>query len=74
MRMPHLELIYRIAADMAPASHNTAIRDVHGTGVTRLVLPITGGTVRGPRVNGVIVPGSGADWAQSISRGGAKVS
>ncbi|KKY38370.1 hypothetical protein UCDDA912_g01688 [Diaporthe ampelina] len=42
------------------------IPDVHGTAVSRIVLPIAGGTVRGPQINGEIVKNSGADWAQRI--------
>lgn len=65
MRMPHLEFIYRIVADMSPNSFS--IPNVHGTGISRLILPIIGGTVRGPRIIGEIVKNSGADWAQRIS-------
>lgn len=80
MRMPHLELIYRVVALMGPGpgpSSSYSIPNVHGTGVTRLVLPIAGGTVRGPRISGEIVQNSGADWAQRIGgvgSGSTKVS
>lgn len=77
MRMPHLAFIYRIVAYMRPGDGagggTSTIPNVHGTAVTRLVLPIAGGTVRGPRISGEIVPDSGADWAQRIG-GSAKVS
>lgn len=76
MRTPHLEFLYRIVAHMGPGPLSV-IPNVHGTGITRLVLPIAGGTVRGPRVRGEIVRDSGADWAQRIDGGGgssAKVS
>lgn len=65
MRMPHLEFIYRIVAFMDPNS--SSIPNVNGTGITRMILPIAGGTVRGPQVNGEIVKNSGADWAQRIT-------
>lgn len=65
MRMPHLEFIYRIVAFMDPGF--TSIPNVHNTGLSRVVLPIAGGTVRGPKINGEIVRNSGADWAQRIS-------
>lgn len=64
MRMPHLEFIYRVVAFMSP--NNVVIPDIHSTGVARVILPISGGTVKGPLVNGVIVKDSGADWAQRI--------
>ncbi|KAH8775579.1 hypothetical protein F5883DRAFT_701774 [Diaporthe sp. PMI_573] len=64
MRQPHLEFIYRIVADMDPGA--SPIPNVQGTAVTRIVLPIAGGTVRGPQINGEIVKNSGADWAQRI--------
>lgn len=66
MRMPHLELIYRIVAFMNPDS--TSIPNVSNTGLSRLILPIAGGTVRGPNINGEIVKNSGADWAQRTSQ------
>lgn len=65
MRMPHLEFIYRIVAFMDPGL--TSIPNVHSNGVSRLILPIAGGTVRGPKIKGDIVRNSGADWAQRIS-------
>lgn len=65
MRMPHLEFIYRIVAFMDPDS--SSIPNVGNTGVSRLILPIRGGTVRGPNIRGEIVRNSGADWAQRFS-------
>lgn len=65
MRMPHLEFVYRIVALMDPGL--TSIPDVHNAGLSRLILPIAGGTVRGPKIRGEIVRNSGADWAQRIS-------
>ncbi|CAN8099174.1 unnamed protein product [Discula destructiva] len=64
MRMPHLEFIYRIVAFMDPES--SSIPNINNTGVSRLILPIAGGTVRGPHIRGEIVRNSGADWAQRI--------
>lgn len=71
MRMPHLEFIYRIVADMDPNS--SSIPNVHGTGLSRLILPIVGGTVHGPHITGEIVKNSGADWAQRVSGSSSKV-
>lgn len=64
MRMPHLEFIYRIVAEMDPGA--CPIPNVQGTAVSRLILPIAGGTVRGPHIKGEIVKNSGADWAQRV--------
>lgn len=64
MRMPHLEFIYRIVVSMDPTS--SLIPNIHNNGSSRLILPIAGGTVRGPLVNGEIVQNSGSDWAQII--------
>ncbi|OHF00183.1 hypothetical protein CORC01_04591 [Colletotrichum orchidophilum] len=65
MRMPHLDFIYRIVCDMDP--NVSEIANIDNTGVTRLVLPILSGSVKGPRVAGKIVERSGADWAERIS-------
>ncbi|KAK7427803.1 hypothetical protein QQZ08_005741 [Neonectria magnoliae] len=65
MRMPHLEFVYRIVAEM-DSEGITEIPNVDGTSVTRIVLPIQGGRFSGPRVQGVIVERSGADWAEII--------
>lgn len=64
MRRPHLEFIYRIVAEMDPGA--SPIPNVHGSAISRIVLPIAGGTVRGPQIKGEIVRNSGADWAQRI--------
>ncbi|KAL2212971.1 hypothetical protein CC79DRAFT_1390966 [Sarocladium strictum] len=64
MRMPHLEFVYRIVCQMTV--NYTTIAAVPDTNISRLVLPIAGGTVSGPDIKGIIVPNSGADWAQVI--------
>ena len=64
MTLPHLDFIYRIVCEMDPGT--TTIAGVQTAGVDRLVLPIASGVVRGPRVNGIVVPNSGADWAQLV--------
>ncbi|TDZ36596.1 hypothetical protein C8035_v005094 [Colletotrichum spinosum] len=67
MRLPHLDFIYRIVCDMDPSV--SEIRNVDNTGVTRLVLPILSGSVRGPRIEATIVERSGADWAEQVTPG-----
>ncbi|KZL64558.1 hypothetical protein CT0861_06675 [Colletotrichum tofieldiae] len=64
MRMPHLDFIYRIVCDMDPSI--SEIPNVDNTSITRLVLPILGGSVGGPRIQGKIVERSGADWLERI--------
>ncbi|KAH7022113.1 hypothetical protein EDB80DRAFT_769148 [Ilyonectria destructans] len=66
MRMPHMEFVYRIIADM-DSEGISEIPGVDGTSVSRIVLPIQGGFVSGPRIQGVIVEKSGADWAQVVN-------
>jgi len=66
MRMPHLDFIYRIVAEMDQGGV-TPIEGVDGTDKIRLVLPIEGGTVHGPGIKGVIVHKSGADWAEVMN-------
>ncbi|KAF4462722.1 hypothetical protein FALBO_10460 [Fusarium albosuccineum] len=63
MRRPHLEFVYRIVAEMDKEGVSK-IKSVDSTSVTRLVLPIRGGSVNGPRIKGIIVDRSGSDWAQ----------
>lgn len=66
--MPHLEFLYRIVAVMDPSpTAISIIPSVQSPDITRLILPIAGGTVRGPQINGEIVKDSGADWAQRIA-------
>ncbi|KXJ90343.1 hypothetical protein Micbo1qcDRAFT_226225 [Microdochium bolleyi] len=64
MRLPHMQFVYRIVCQMT--GDNTIIDNIQDTNVSRLVLPIAGGTVSGPGIKGIIVPNSGADWAQLV--------
>lgn len=66
MRMPHLEFIYRIVAEMDKEGV-TEIAGIDGTSKSRVVLPIQGGQVNGPQIKGIIVHKSGADWAEVIN-------
>ncbi|EEY19600.1 conserved hypothetical protein [Verticillium alfalfae VaMs.102] len=63
MRMPHLEFVYRIVANM-DQTKVSEIRNIDGAGLIRLILPIKDGVIDGPRIKGVIVEDSGADWAE----------
>ena len=53
---PALELVMTLRVEIASALEVGAI----GVGIRR-VIPITGGTVAGPAIQGVVLPG-GADW------------
>ncbi|KAJ1325343.1 DUF3237 family protein [Microdochium nivale] len=64
MRMPHMDFVYRIVCQMT--EDHTLIGNVQDTNISRLILPIAGGTVSGPKIKGIIVPNSGADWAQLV--------
>lgn len=66
MRMPHLEFIYRIVAEM-DKSGVEAIEGVDSSDKNRLYLPIQGGSVHGPQIKGVILHKSGADWAEVLN-------
>lgn len=65
MRAPHLEFVYRLVAKMHPDA-KYLMSNIQGTGLSRAVAHIQSGTVRGPRVNGIVVENSGADWAQQV--------
>jgi hypothetical protein len=65
MRAPHMDFVYRMVAEMHP-TQIYKMKNVQGTNITRQVMHIAGGTVRGPRINGTLVKDSGADWAQRM--------
>ena len=65
MRAPCQEFVYRLVADMHPTKEYD-IDNIQGTGVTRSVSHIKGGTVKGPGIEGIVVEDSGADWAERI--------
>lgn len=65
MRAPHLEYVYRLVAKM----HRTAgyeILQPQGVGVSRSIGHIQSGSVKGPKISGVVVENSGADWAERL--------
>ena len=53
---PGLDFVFEIRAEIGEA-----LRGGPGRLGTRLHIPISGGTVRGPRLNGRVLPG-GSDW------------
>lgn len=57
---PTLELAFRIRLDF-PAGPRTRFIPAQA-GFTRGFVPVSGGVVEGPRLNGLVVPQSGGDW------------
>ncbi|KAI5304960.1 hypothetical protein KEM56_005612 [Ascosphaera pollenicola] len=67
MRKPHLEFVYRLEADMAMGPNSGyEISKPNGGGTAWSVGNIQSGTVKGPGINGIVLPNSGADWAEEL--------
>lgn len=64
MRRPHLSFLYRLECDID--SKEIDIGAPHGTGVIRSIANIVSGTVKGPEIEGEVLPLGGADWATVI--------
>ncbi|MEZ5774349.1 MAG: DUF3237 domain-containing protein [Hyphomicrobiaceae bacterium] len=64
---PTLAPIAHLTVTLAPPHEIGAVRDA-----LREVIPITGGTIEGPRLNGRVIPG-GADWCLTRADGLAEV-
>jgi hypothetical protein len=58
---PQFEFVFEVRVDIGPSEHVG-----HGEGDELTFTPIMGGTVDGPRLHGVVMPGGG-DWA--VERG-----
>ncbi|MDT7845593.1 DUF3237 domain-containing protein [Streptomyces justiciae] len=57
--VPSLTFAFEIRAEVAPSLHIG-----HGDGERTEFTPITGGSVRGPRLNGTVLAGGG-DWSDT---------
>jgi hypothetical protein len=68
MKTPSMKFIYRLECEMAKDDHVGA---QIGTSNARVIMPIVGGTVKGPKISAVIEHMSGADWGLAIGRTGA---
>lgn len=66
MVTPHLQFVCRLQVLLAPFETCYEIPNIQGTGVSRSVVNIIGGTVGGPQIKGKVLEGSGADWAFKI--------
>lgn len=62
-----VEFLFRMAATLAPPAMVP-----NGPNGTRVIVPITGGTVTGPRINGT-VDALGADWLTMRADGTAQL-
>jgi len=68
MRTPSMKFIYRLECEMAKDNHFVGAQS--GTSNARVVMPIVGGTVKGPQISGIIEHMSGADWGLVIGKTG----
>ncbi|KAH7369571.1 hypothetical protein BKA65DRAFT_470827 [Rhexocercosporidium sp. MPI-PUGE-AT-0058] len=67
MRAPYLEYVYRLQAVMESGPRaGYDIKKPYGGSTTRSVMNVVGGLVKGPGINGIVVPSSGADWAEEL--------
>ena len=63
---PRLSLIYRLEASLGEPLDLGDTAQGH-----RRIVPLTGGTFEGPKLNGVLLPGASADWQTVLSDGTA---
>ncbi|KAL4981385.1 hypothetical protein BDW68DRAFT_183546 [Aspergillus falconensis] len=64
MRQPDLTFLYRLECTIAAEEINVGAP--HGAGIIRSIANITGGTFKGPELEGTVLPLGGADWATVI--------
>ncbi|KAI9040536.1 DUF3237 domain-containing protein [Aspergillus affinis] len=64
MRQPGLNFIYRLECTIA--TDDVDVGAPHGTGINRSIANLTGGTFKGPELQGTILPLGGADWATVV--------
>ena len=62
--MPALRFIWRLECNIA--EQEVEVGAPHGAGVIRSIANIQDGEVRGPGIEGTILPLGGADWATVI--------
>jgi hypothetical protein len=61
---PRLDLIYRLEASVGDTRDVGQISAGH-----RRIVPLTGGTFRGPELRGTLLPGASADWQTVLPDG-----
>ncbi|KAJ5108064.1 hypothetical protein N7456_004739 [Penicillium angulare] len=64
MRQPYLSFLYRLECDIAKEEIN--IGAPHDAGVIRSIANIVRGSVKGPGIEGSVLPLGGADWATIV--------
>ncbi|KAL6230954.1 hypothetical protein BDW75DRAFT_234003 [Aspergillus navahoensis] len=64
MRRPDLTFLYRLECTIAAEEINVGAP--HGAGIVRSIANITGGTFKGPELEGTVLPLGGADGATVI--------
>ncbi|RAK87163.1 hypothetical protein BO79DRAFT_151703 [Aspergillus costaricaensis CBS 115574] len=64
MRRPGLTFLYRLECTIAAEEINVGAP--HGAGIIRSIANVTGGTFKGPELEGTILPLGGADWATVV--------
>lgn len=64
MRQPALSFLYRLECDIAKEEINVGAP--HGAGMIRSIANIVRGTLKGPGIEGTVLPLGGADWATVI--------
>ncbi|CZT15863.1 uncharacterized protein RCC_01701 [Ramularia collo-cygni] len=65
MRLPSMDFIYRLECEMSKDEQIIGKSSV--AQVSRAILPISGGTVLGPRISATILNTAGADWATTLA-------
>ncbi|KAF2211254.1 hypothetical protein CERZMDRAFT_43753 [Cercospora zeae-maydis SCOH1-5] len=65
MKVPHMDFIYRLSCDMA--AENQAVGAAFNGSHRRVIMPIEGGIVKGPRISATIQHMSGADWGTQVA-------
>jgi hypothetical protein len=64
MRQPSLSWLYRLECDIA--KEEIKIGAPHNSGTIRSIANIVRGSVKGPGIEGEILPLGGADWATVV--------
>jgi hypothetical protein len=63
---PHLKLVYRLEASLGDPQDVGDLSAGH-----RRIVPLTGGTFRGPELSGTLLAGASADWQMVLPDGTA---
>ncbi|KAJ5812034.1 hypothetical protein N7474_008335 [Penicillium riverlandense] len=64
MRQPSLSFLYRLECDIARDEINVGAP--HNAGIIRSIANIVRGSMKGPGIEGEVLPLGGADWATMV--------